>query len=91
MLELGAISNAAHAEIGVLAAEAADVLYTYGTQAALAAEAARGAGMAEVHAFADKPALAAHLTAALRPGDIVWVKGSRGMQLEDVLEEIYRR
>lgn len=90
MLELGSIAEQAHEQVGRQAAGAADVLYTYGTLVALAAQAATAAGMTQVRHFHDKAQLADCLKELLQEGDILWVKGSRGMRLEEVLEELYR-
>ena len=39
--------------------------------------------------FEDKEELTAKLTRMLRPGDVVAFKGSRGMKLEEVIEQVY--
>lgn len=86
MLELGAISEAAHRDAGVLAAQkGVDRLYTYGPMAALAAEAARENGIAYAESFDDKAALAAKLKEDLTAGDAVLFKASRGMKLEEAI------
>ncbi len=86
MLELGDSAPELHHQIGKIAAEHADWLFTFG---ALAEEIARGAreeGMAEEQVVVNSTheELAAKLIAMLRPGDRVLIKGSRGMQMENV-------
>ena len=92
MLELGSVSQESHRQAGVLASSCCDYLFCYGQLGALIAEGALAAGMdpGRIGSFDDKAALADTLKAMLHPGDVVWVKASRGMKLEDVLRELYR-
>lgn len=86
MLELGSISEEAHREIGVLAAQKGiDRLYTYGEMAAVAAESAKANGLPEVLSFDDKEKLGAQLKNTLQAGDTVLFKASRGMKLEEAI------
>jgi UDP-N-acetylmuramoyl-tripeptide--D-alanyl-D-alanine ligase len=76
MLELGPDERRFHAEIGSLAGElGVEVLVTVGS---LAAEMA-GAGRGETHSVADAPAAAELVPGLIAPGDVVLVKGSRGV------------
>lgn len=89
MLELGEHSQQMHRDVGqMLCDNGIDCAFLYGPQMLRCAETATAGGV-EVRHFADKPALTAAVIAALAPGDCVLVKGSRGMKLEEVLEEIY--
>jgi UDP-N-acetylmuramoyl-tripeptide--D-alanyl-D-alanine ligase len=89
MLELGPAAAELHAEVGRRAGELGlDVLIATGELAAHAAEAARRAGVAEVHEVADAEAAGALLRDLLRAGDAVLVKGSRGMHMERALEQL---
>ena len=56
-----------------------------------AAEKARECGVPEVYAFTDKKALADKLFETLKQGDAVLFKASRGMALEDVINDLYGR
>ena len=87
MLELGAISDAAHREVGRWAAEVADCLITYGAGGALIAEGAKEAGAKEVWHCATKREAAERLRAYCRSGDTVLFKASRGMAFEEILQE----
>lgn len=89
MYELGASSLEWHRRIGREAAQAGvDLLITTGTAAAVAAEAAAEAGVAEVMTC-DDAAHAADLAAArVMDGDVVLVKGSRVNGLEVVVERL---
>lgn len=90
MLELGTIEVQAHHEMGSAAAGAADSLYAFGPLAREYAAGAREAGMKDVHWYPDKASLTQALKEALRPGDLVWFKASRGMALEEVIEGLCR-
>jgi UDP-N-acetylmuramoyl-tripeptide--D-alanyl-D-alanine ligase len=90
MLELGTSSAEAHMQIGKKAALlGVDIVIAVGELSKRTAEGAREAGMPREHVFETQ----AHHTAAdlLRtvssPGDIVLIKGSRGMKMEKILEE----
>jgi UDP-N-acetylmuramoyl-tripeptide--D-alanyl-D-alanine ligase len=82
MLELGRYAPAAHAELGVLAAEVGvDLLVTVGEGARPIGDAARTAGVAVVEAV-DPSAARLAVTGAARSGDAVLVKASRAVGLE---------
>lgn len=90
MLELGDYSEEAHALAGQYMAEAGiDLLITYGPLSTFAAKSAREHGLLRVFDFQDKGDLIEKLTGMLKPGDVVAVKGSRGMQMEEIIQEIY--
>jgi UDP-N-acetylmuramoyl-tripeptide--D-alanyl-D-alanine ligase len=92
MLELGAISDEAHREVGrQVAALPADELIGLGraTQATVAA--AREAGLVEATHFSTFEDTVAHLLKRLAGGDLVLVKGSRGMRMERVVDALVAR
>ena len=92
MLELGAISEESHRNAGLLVAKSkADILFTYGERSLATAQKARECGVPEVYDFTDKKALADKLFEILKPGDAVLFKASRGMALEDIINDIYKR
>ena len=92
MLELGEFARDLHAEVGRAAAAARiDRLVAVGGEAAAAvAAAAVSAGMAPASVdYVARSDQAAQLVAALvRPGDVVLVKGSRGIKTERVIERL---
>jgi len=92
MLELGDQEDVFHREIGAsLAPDRVDYVFTFGRLGALIAEAAAPAYAPErVRAFDDKQRLAAALAALAGPDDLVLVKGSRGMRLEEVVQALLR-
>jgi UDP-N-acetylmuramoyl-tripeptide--D-alanyl-D-alanine ligase len=85
MAELGAHAAAAHSEIGQYAAAVGvQQLFTVGSMAALAAEAARQAGVPGVAAFTDIVEAAGALRQFLAPRDVVLLKASRAAGLERI-------
>jgi len=92
MLELGAFTDQAHREIGrMVAALPADELVGFGRASALTVEAARAAGLADAHHAPTFEDTVAHLLKRLTPGDVVLVKGSRGMRMERVVDALVAR
>jgi UDP-N-acetylmuramoyl-tripeptide--D-alanyl-D-alanine ligase len=91
MLELGAAEADLHRELGADAARSGlAALATFGPRSRLAHEAALAAGVPAADAFhtEDPQALAAFVRERLRPGDVLLVKGSRGMKLERLVEAL---
>jgi UDP-N-acetylmuramoyl-tripeptide--D-alanyl-D-alanine ligase len=87
MAELGAHSEAAHAETGRQAAELGIAqLFAVGGMAAVMGRAARAAGLNRVFEFADVETAAAAVRSFVKPGDLVLVKASRAMRLERIAE-----
>jgi UDP-N-acetylmuramoyl-tripeptide--D-alanyl-D-alanine ligase len=90
MLELGTASVEAHRQVGRTAAQCGvHVVITIGTLARYIAEGAIEAGVTKDRVFeAQAHAEAAQQLRDLsRPGDVVLIKGSRGMKMEKILEE----
>ena len=87
MAELGAQSEAAHAEVGRRAAELKlGQLVTVGKMAAVTAQAARAAGLTRVFEFAEVEGAARAMKNILKPGDMVLLKASRAARLERIAE-----
>jgi len=92
MLELGSRQKTFHHDIGRKAASAGvDVMIGVGPLTRHALESARRSGVREVHHEKDAAGAAAFVADLLRPGDFVVVKGSRGVGLDRVVEELLRR
>lgn len=92
MLELGAISKAAHFEVGAMAAEqGVSLLLAYGELGENYVAGAKSAGLKNAYHFEEKAALEEQLFAALEAGDAVLFKASRGMKMEEVIENLYER
>jgi len=88
MGELGHESERGHRSVGQDAAAAGiNLLIAVGaTDAGYLAEAARQAGLKEVHHLPDPEAAASFLAERARPGDLVLLKGSRAARMERVLD-----
>lgn len=94
MLELGEGERDFHLQAGKSVAAAGwDVLVAVGPLAAFIAEGAAGAGMdkAAIHRFPDAGAAAERIADIIRPGDLVLVKGSRGMRTEKIIARLRPR
>ena len=88
MLELGAFEAEAHRALGEEAARAGlAALAAFGPRSRATAEAARAAGLAAFHTEQLDP-LVAWARANVRAGDVLLVKGSRGMKLERLVEAL---
>ncbi len=94
MLELGPLSQDLHADAGRLLTRLGciDCLVAVGSQAGHLADAAvaEAPGLA-VHRFEDASRAAGRIAGLLRPGDVVLLKGSRGMRLEQLVKAIEQR
>lgn len=91
MLELGEASGSSHFRIGhMVGGIKPDLLFTHGTEAAAIAGGAREGGLdpGRIMHVGERDALRGAVTAALREGDVILVKGSRGMRLEEIAEAV---
>ena len=89
MLELGAITERAHTVIGRCAGKnGIDLLLAYGDAARYYKQGAAAYATQALH-FTDKQELLCALKKRLEKGDVVWIKGSRGMRLEEILPGLY--
>lgn len=91
MLELGSLSEEEHAKIGqAVARYKFDVLITVGERSRDIARAARTSGMSEdyIFEFGSTKEAGRFIQDRIEPGDIVLIKGSRGMHMERVVKEI---
>ena len=82
MLELGAVAEEAHRQVGRIAAQNADAVLAYGPLARFVRE---GAGDL-CRIFDDHYSMARALKEVAQPGDTLLFKGSHGMHMERVLE-----
>jgi len=88
MLELGETSEEGHLEVGRAAGRVADLLIVVGAGASGIAEGAREAGLAPDRILIAEDGDEAHdlLRPRLVPGDVVLVKASRGIALDQLVE-----
>lgn len=89
MLEMGKVSDKVHYEVGKLVKKMNfKNFFTYGEAMY---EAFRGArGVENNFYFTNKEELAEVLKMFLRKGDVVYIKGSRGMKMEEVTKKILK-
>ncbi|MBR6643198.1 MAG: UDP-N-acetylmuramoyl-tripeptide--D-alanyl-D-alanine ligase [Lachnospiraceae bacterium] len=91
VLELGEASEALHREVGEYLAslkekgKKADIIVTIGTQAAYIAKEAVKHGGQTVVSFSGNQEAVEYLHSVLTDGDVVLVKGSRGMHTEEII------
>ena len=96
MRELGEVSEREHVAVGRRAGEVADLVVTFGGLArTIAREAATtdgrfDAGPPAVTSFSleQREELIAYLLGELRQGDVVLLKGSRGLEMEEIVERL---
>jgi UDP-N-acetylmuramoyl-tripeptide--D-alanyl-D-alanine ligase len=87
MLELGENSTKEHFEIGVLIKKMKfNNLYTYGKESYNTFLGAKG--VENNYYFNEKEDLSGFLNKVINPNDVIYIKGSRGMKMEDVLNDI---
>jgi UDP-N-acetylmuramoyl-tripeptide--D-alanyl-D-alanine ligase len=92
MLELGEHAASLHAEVGAAAARTGvDLLFSIGGDASRAlaqAAVAAGTARADVRYFATSDDAADEIVSAVREGDVVLVKGSRGVKTDRIVERL---
>jgi UDP-N-acetylmuramoyl-tripeptide--D-alanyl-D-alanine ligase len=90
MLELSDDHEAGHERVGTAAAAVVDRLVVVGERAAGIARGARDAGLGpdKVVEVPDRAAALRVLGASLRPGDVVLVKASRGIELDLLVDDL---
>jgi UDP-N-acetylmuramoyl-tripeptide--D-alanyl-D-alanine ligase len=91
MLELGAHSREEHRKIGLQVADYGfGYLLAFGPESKFMAVAAKGK-VSCTHHFKDKRSLSDQLCKIVEKGDIVLIKGSRGMRMEEVTNTLIER
>lgn len=89
MLELGKMSKNLHNEIGKLVPEMNfDLLLAVGPDAKEIVKGAASAGMSQAYHFETVQEVIEFLTDVVAEGDVVLVKGSRGMHMEQVVDAL---
>lgn len=93
MLELGEFEQAGHRMVGARAAQIVDQLVTVGERARWIAEEAMRAGLPEesLTTLDDSQQAIEHLSGQVGSGDVVLIKGSRGLRMDHIvtaLEEV---
>lgn len=88
MFELGAEEEAGHRQVGQRCGRDVDLLVTVGARARMIAAAARQSGLDAIHETPDNASAIALLREFLREGDVVLIKGSRGMAMEEIVHAL---
>jgi UDP-N-acetylmuramoyl-tripeptide--D-alanyl-D-alanine ligase len=93
MLELGNYEREGHQKVGMRALEVADVLITVGHLGAIIGQTALRWGMPadRVHIFEENAAALALLQELVTGNDVILVKGSRAMQMEEIVSALGRK
>ena len=89
MLELGDRASAEHYRVGRIAAERVDWVLACGPNAQRVVSGCLTGGMPDSRAlaFSDQGALLCELQRIAKPGDVLLFKGSRGMHMENILDQ----
>ncbi len=91
MLELGRYSEEHHRQVGTFAAaRGVDELLCYGPETRATYQTAVSGGLAAKH-FTTHSELSYSLSRSVGSGDVVYIKGSRGMAMEAVISEVFSR
>lgn len=90
MLEIGKYSEAAHREMGDLAAKFVDYLFTVGPRAKFIADEAliHGLEQNQVFSFNTSEEVGLKLQEIMEENDLILIKGSQAMRMEKIVEEI---
>ena len=90
MFELGENTDAFHKEVGEYAAEkSVDLLIAVGNHARYITDGARGIlGEKKVHYYETKELLIKDIGSMISSGDVILLKGSRGMAMDQVVKKI---
>ena len=92
MLELGMCTQAEHYRVGRIAAEKADIVLAYGPNGSRIVSGALTGGMpaSMAKSFENRDEVIAAMNRMIRTGDVILVKGSRGMRMELILDQFLK-
>jgi UDP-N-acetylmuramoyl-tripeptide--D-alanyl-D-alanine ligase len=91
MLELGSMSQKLHEQVGEYVFNSkTDILVCYGNDSKYIAEKAKELGLLNSRFFSDKSETVSYLKERIKKNDLLLFKASRGIKLEEVIEEIYK-
>jgi UDP-N-acetylmuramoyl-tripeptide--D-alanyl-D-alanine ligase len=90
MLELGQYEQRGHEMVGVRAAQFASLIVLVGTRSKITADAAIRSGYSPkaIQWFEEAPQAVPYLQETIRKGDVILVKGSRGLQMERIVHAL---
>jgi UDP-N-acetylmuramoyl-tripeptide--D-alanyl-D-alanine ligase len=92
MLELGEHEQEGHEKVGMRAIEVVDVLITVGERGRIIGEAAKrwGSPPGGIYILDENAKVIELLEEIMEQGDVILVKGSRGMRMEEIVNELGR-
>lgn len=92
MLELGVCTQAEHYRVGRIAAEKADLVLAYGPNSSRIINGAVTGGMSDTaaRAFENREEIVSAMKRLVKAGDVILVKGSRGMRMELILDQFLK-
>ncbi len=88
MRELGEYEQEGHQLVGIRAAEVADLVIAVGPLGKLIGDAARAEGLAQVYYARGNAEAIEQIRQIAQPDDIILVKGSRGAQMEEIVQAL---
>ena len=89
MLELGSNAESLHRDLMLKLLEFnIDGIFTLGSLTSLNSRVVRERGFQDIFSFKSHQELGEALREFMKPGDIILIKGSRGMQMEKVLASL---
>ncbi|OGE84093.1 MAG: hypothetical protein A2846_01885 [Candidatus Doudnabacteria bacterium RIFCSPHIGHO2_01_FULL_49_9] len=89
ILDLGVETESGHIQIGRLASKSADVLITVGPRAKFIAEGAKAAQSGiDIYSFDESGQAGEKVQEILKSGDLVLIKGSKHLRMEDIVLEL---
>ncbi|HDH04062.1 MAG TPA: UDP-N-acetylmuramoyl-tripeptide--D-alanyl-D-alanine ligase [Candidatus Campbellbacteria bacterium] len=90
MLELGKYTIDEHKKVGGMLKGAVDLIFTVGPRSKFTAEGAREAGFnpKNIFEFSTSDEAKKKIQEKIKEGDLILVKGSQGMRMEKIVEEI---
>lgn len=92
MLEMGELSQLSHENIGAqIASSHIDYLFCYGKETLQTVKMARNLDMANAIHFDSVDSLMKTLRSLQKEGDVIYIKGSRGMAMEQVVKYLSER
>lgn len=93
MLELGEYADEGHSEVGKKIPRTADILFTYGEASKIISEKAQTFGMNtnKIRHFDKMDDLVAELRNTAREHDVILVKGSRSMHMEEIVKAVMEK
>jgi UDP-N-acetylmuramoyl-tripeptide--D-alanyl-D-alanine ligase len=90
MLELGSFEEEGHRKVGCRAASVVDLLIVVGSRARFIAEEAEACGLqpASILQIENNRAVIAHLEKVLEPEDVLLIKGSNALKLDEIVSAL---